>query len=668
LKSRIYILFSVLILMWAMLIGRGFSLQVVPDPRLKALESRQFQKTITLQSRRGALVDRQGRELAVSTTSYSVYADPKIIEKPKAVSQNLSRILGVSRENIYSKIKDKKRRFVWIERKMDEAKAEQIRGLKERGLRIVEEYSRIYPNESLLAPVLGMVGKEGTGLDGLELSLENFLRGNQQKVMIRRDARGRPLIHDGMMFAENPDGAEVKLTLDIDLQHRLERELQWAVEEFEADQAFGVILDARSSAVLSLARFPTFDANQAHKLSADIRRNRIVTDTFEPGSTMKTFVVAAGLRERTLAPNTKYNVEMGQFRIADRIIREADTKKKWDYLTASEILAYSSNIGITKIAFELGPEIVRNTLMDFGFGHTSGIDLPGEARGTLHPLPWKPHFFANVSFGHGMTATPLQIANAYAAIASGGVLHRPYVVHSIRHPETGVEELRRPEKIRRVMSEEDAAQLRLMLTGTTATGGTGVNAKVDGFLVAGKTGTAQKVNPNGRGYLPKAYISSFAGFLPAHDPRFVIYIAVDHPKKNAYYGSAVAAPLFSRVASYAVRQAGLSPMLLTERNLQKSQFSSAAQVRSAQQKKALEKISKSDRGTSDVHSPNVAAHEGSTGWIVPPLGGLTVREVLQKTQPQNIPIAIEGRGQVVRTVPEAGLHLGENETLRIFLE
>jgi cell division protein FtsI (penicillin-binding protein 3) len=283
-------------------------------------------------------------------------------------------------------------------------------------------------------------------------------------------------------------------------------------------------------------------------------------------------------------------------------------------------------------------------------------------------LPWKPHFFANVSFGHGMTATPLQIANAYAAIASGGVLHRPYVVHSIRHPETGVEELRRPEKIRRVMSEEDAAQLRLMLTGTTATGGTGVNAKVDGFLVAGKTGTAQKVNPNGRGYLPKAYISSFAGFLPAHDPRFVIYIAVDHPKKNAYYGSAVAAPLFSRVASYAVRQAGLSPMLLTERNLQKSQFSSAAQVRSAQQKKALEKISKSDRGTSDVHSPDVAAHEGSTGWIVPPLGGLTVREVLQKTQPQNIPIAIEGRGQVVRTVPEAGLHLGENETLRIFLE
>ncbi len=654
-KSRIILLFAGLIFLWSLLISRAAYLQLFPVERLRALQERQFQTVITLQSRRGAIVDKTGRDLALSMTAYSLYADPKLIEGKKSVAKKIAKELGVTVDSIYSKIKDDKKRFVWIQRQMEPEKADRIRALEVRGLSFVDEFRRFYPNETLLSQTIGLIGSEGQGLEGLELAYDAQLRGNKKKVSVRRDARGRPLVADGMMFADNPDGAELKLTVDGEIQHMLEGELRGAITDFDADQAFGVILDAQTSAIVAMASSPSFDANQASKVSPDRRRNRALTDSFEPGSTMKTFVIAAALHEKILAPNTKYNTENGQFRIADRVIREAESAHKWGSLTVSEILAFSSNIGTTKIAFDLGPEQLRKAFEEFGFGGKIGVDLPGEAKGTLQPLPWRPHLLSNISFGHGVAVTPLQIANAYAAIANGGTLHSPYIVQSVRDPESGDVTETKPKVIRKILTNEEAAQMRLMLTGVTAPNGTGVNAKVDGFLVGGKTGTAQKAKPDGRGYLDKAYISSFAGFIPANDPKFVIYVAVDHPKKNSYYGSQVAAPIFSRLASYSARRAGLQPTLLSERNLAPQKLKEAPSA-----PRQLASVVTSEEILS-LPSPQAVA-------TVPDLMKLSTREVLKRLSGQDLDVRFRGQGVVAEIEPAVGQPLPADKRVTVFLK
>jgi len=661
LKPRILLVFAGLILLWAVLIGRAGFLQIFPSGRIRAIQERQFQTVITLQSRRGAIVDRRGRELALSTTAYSLFADPKLLQGKKKLAARLAKELGMSADGIYAKIKDKDKRFNWIARLLPKEKAEVIKAWDEHGLSFVEEFKRVYPNESLLAHSLGLVGAEGQGLEGIELGYDQQLRGNKKRISLHRDAWGRPLIADGMMFAENPDGAEIKLTVDSEMQHMLEGELSHAVQAFEADQAFGVILDVSTSAVLAVANTPTFDANRAQKMSGEIRRNRVITDTFEPGSTLKTFAVATALRQKIIAPNSKYNTENGIMRVGDRIIREAESNHVWAHLTVSEILAYSSNIGVTKIAFDLGAESLRQGLLDFGFGGKTGVDIPGEVRGSVQPLPWNQHLLSNVSFGQGIAVTALQVANAYAAIANGGVLNTPYVVQSVRDPDSGEMVENKPKPVRRVLSEEDAESMRMMLAGVTAPGGTGINANVEGFLVGGKTGTAQKVNPDGRGYLAGAYISSFAGFIPASDPKFVIYIVVDHPKKTSYYGAAVAAPLFSRVASYAVRMEGLAPVLVSEKNLlpglvaisTENQPIPAPVVPTAPSFLMAAEFSK------EMATPHLTA--------VPDFRNRTIREVLHRLSGQDLEVKFIGSGTVLETDPAAGTDFSDVKKLTVYL-
>ncbi len=275
---------------------------------------------------------------------------------------------------------------------------------------------------------------------------------------------------------------------------------------------------------------------------------------------MKTFVLAGAIHKGLIQPETQVDCEGGVIHIGKRVIREADAKHQFHLLTATQILAYSMNTGMTKIAFKIGPDAVRDSFRMFGFGERSGIDLPGEAKGIIQPFPWRDHLLANISFGHGLTATPLQIANAYAVIANGGYLRRPYVVKEIRDHENSETVITQAKTLSRVLTDEDVAKIKKMLLAATSKDGTGYLARVAGYPVAGKTGTAQKVDPNGRGYLKGGYVSSFAGYIPAGNPKYVIYIAVDHPRKD-YYGGAVAAPVFARVASFAVRRAGLAPSM-----------------------------------------------------------------------------------------------------------
>lgn len=652
-KSRIIAVFAGVMVLWGALILRAAYLQFLPNEKLQSLQNRQFQTVVTLQARRGAIIDRNGRDLAMSGTAYSLYADPKLLEKRKPLAKALAKELGVTAESVYGKIKDGNKRFVWIQRLMDEDKANRIKSWNIRGLSFVEEWRRVYPNETLLAHTLGFLGSEGQGLEGLEKSFESDLKGNAKKVSVRRDARGRPLIADGLLFTENPDGNEIKLTVDSDIQYNLENELAQAVQAHEADSAVGVILDAETSAIVAMASVPTFDVNKAMKTAADVRRDKVATDAFEPGSTLKTFVIASALRQGLVAPNTKFFCENGSFRIGDKVIHEAETHESFGNLSVSQILAVSSNIGTTKIAFKMGADSLRQGLLDFGFGSKLGIDLPGEARGAVQALPWRPHLLSNISFGHGIAVTPLQMANAYAAIANGGVLNTPFIVSSIRDSETGqVREMQR-KPIRRVLTPEQASQMRLMLSGVISDGGTGKNARVPGFLVAGKTGTAQKVNPNGRGYMKGAYISSFAGFLPANNPKFVIYVALDHPRKG-FYGAAVAAPIFSRVASYVVRKEGLAPVLLTEKNIL------------PEKRKAIKMDGEKSRGLATVAEGDIVSTSLELG-VVPDVTTMTLREVLRRFNGKDISVKFRGQGVVTGVEPPVGAPLPENKEITVIL-
>lgn len=658
------ILSGLFIAVWAGLISRGAYLQLVSDERLDRLRDRQFQTVISLQPRRGSILDRRGRELALSMTSYSLYADPQLVRGPRAVARQLAPILGMSKQTIEAKIKDKDKRFVWISRQLPEEKANKIRALGLKGVSFVEESSRFYPHEDLMAPLLGLVGSEGQGLEGLELRWDSVLQGNRKKVSVRRDARGRPLIADGRVFGEAPEGGEIQLTVDSSIQHFVEQELRLTTEEFDASQAFGVVLDANTSAVVAMAMTHNFDANKAAKIAGEHRRAKILTDTFEPGSVMKTFTIAAALREKLIAPNTRYNTEGGRMKVGDYFIREADQTHKWAQLTVSEILAFSSNVGTSKIAFDLGADALRQALDDFGFGQKTGVELPGDARGTLLPLPWHQHLLANVAIGQGIAVSALQMANAYAAIANGGTLRQPYIVSSVRNAETGETVYSQPKDIRRVLSPEDAASMRMILAGVTAPGGTGVSAKVEGFTVGGKTGTAQKASSNSRGYMPGAYVSSFAGFFPVHDPKYVIYVVVDHPKKS-YYGSQVAAPLFAKIAGSIARTEGMAPVSLSARNLSKPE---QALGKSATKKRKL--AAESEAAT---ESENIARNEeilktALAQGVVPPLEGLTVRELVRVLKDSSLELRIKGEGRVSYTYPAAGEQIFRDRKLVIMLK
>jgi len=647
LKSKIISLFIGVCLLWGLIIVRAAYLQFLPHEKLNALQARQFQTVVTLPARRGSIYDRHGKELAMSSPAYSLYADPKIIENTKATAKQLAQITG-------QKIKDKSKRFVWIDRLLSASDAEAVRELKVKGLGLVEDWKRVYPNDQLLGTTLGFVGKEGQALEGIELFYDHTLRGEKKKVSMRRDARGRPLIQDGLLFTETPQGKEMKLTVDADLQYFVESELASTVQKFEADGGWAVVLDAKTSAIRAISSSPNFDPNKPQNSSSQERRNRSVTDTFEPGSTLKTFVIAQAIENKIVKPNTKIFCENGAFRIGKRVIHEAEKDHAQGTISVTDVLAYSSNIGTSKIALMMGDQKLKEAYNSFGFGQKMGVDLPGEAKGIMVPLPWRDHLLANISFGQGITASPLQIANAYAAIANGGVLNQPFIVENITDVESNEVVQTETKMIRRVISPETASQMRLMLANATSEYGTGGGARVPGYFVGGKTGTAQKIKTNGKGYMQGGYIGSFAGFIPANEPQLVIYVGIDHPRKG-YYGAQVAAPLFSKIASYAVRRDGVSPELLTETTISKVKEDSLA-----------EKFLNADKViTMDKNSSNKTE---DLILSAPNLKALTVREVLAKAAEQKIEIKLVGDGRVESTWPDAGQNLGDDRHMTIFLK
>lgn len=643
--SRVLLVFVLLSGLWVALFVRGAYLQIIPNEKLAQLQRRQFATTVEVSGRRGLIVDRYGRELAASLASQSLFVDPHILERPRLVARRLAKLLNLPQQALLAKFKQKKRRFIWLKRHLTEKQVATIKQWDIRGLGLINENRRVYPNNQLLAQTLGFVGREGDGLEGLELRYNQLLNPEHRVVMVPRDARGRPLLGEAGMLTNVNDGARVELTIDSQLQFILEKELRDVVQTYEAEGAVGMVMDPQTGEILAMAANPTFNANNPLSYSSAVRRNRVITDVFEAGSVLKTMVLAAAIRDGVVKPSTIIDCSGGRLKVGDRWIREADEGHEFGRLTVSEILAFSSNVGTAKVAMRLGDKGLRQALLDFGFGQKLDLDLPGEAKGILQALPWNDHLLSNISFGHGIAVTPLQVATAFSAIANGGMLKKPFLVRKIQAGEKTHEFT--SQDVRRVLSEEQASTLKLMLRAATMEHATGEKARIAGFPVAGKTGTAQKVDLQKGGYLHGSYISSFAGFVPANSPKFVIYVAVDNPKKQ-YYAAHVAAPVFAQIAQYAVRQAGLTPVLLSEQNLIRPDLRTQAReaLRQEQQEQQQTTISKT----------------------MPNLNGLTLREVYARMQGTDLQVKSYGRGVVSSTIPAEGAEVPANGKIRVFLQ
>ncbi len=621
------------LLLWV----KGARLQLLPDEKIIKTKKNLFEKVVTIKPRRGIIYDRYGRELALSVSSHSLFADPSLIKNSFETADRLSRLIKISRGKILKKIRNKKKRFVWIKRHALDKEREKILSWNVYGLGFIEEPKRVYPNETLMSQILGFTGANGRGLEGLELVYDDLLSGTEQKIVTPRDARGRPLFIDGGMFINKTRGSDIYLTIDSDLQFVLERELSTVIKSFKARSAMGLILNAQTSEILALAHSPNFNPNNPFRYSSELYRNRIIADSFEPGSTFKTFIAAIALKEN-IPPHTLFDGGDGKLKIGKHIIREAEADHGYKKISISKMLAVSSNVGAAVLALRLTDQVLYPSLKEMGFGEKLEVDFPLEGRGALQDLPWRDILTANVGFGQGVSATPLQMATAYTAIANGGLLKKPYILHSTIHLGGHKKKAEGSSLVRRIFTKEQSEILTFMLTQAVSQEGTGFRARIEGFLTAGKTGTAQKTDPKKRGYVKGKYISSFIGFVPADHPRFVIYIAVDEPTTK-FYGSTVAAPVFSTVGSYAVRRAGIPPSFVEEPNILTSAETPIKPV-------INEKISKEK-------TPNFV--------------GLSLREAFQKANEFNVKLKVKGSGLVRASIPFSGEFLPQDRIVTVIL-
>jgi cell division protein FtsI/penicillin-binding protein 2 len=556
LKSRVTLV-AVLGLLWvAAVAARLYELQVFRYAHYAGKARRQQTTVVELDPPRGTIYDARGRELAVSVEVESAWADPADIRDPEATARALATVLHVDAPTLARRL-DRSGDFVWVARKLDPPDAEAIRRLDLPGIHFLPESKRYYPMRELAAQVLGYVGTDNQGLSGLELVHNREVAGKPGRRTLLRDARRGTMIAPGLAAADPEPGRDLYLTLDATIQHMVEHELELAVQKNRAKTGSVVFLDPATGAVLAMATYPPFDPNHYGDYAPAQQRNRAIMDAYEPGSTFKMVTAAAALEAGVVRPGDVFDCEMGGITLYGIRIRD---HKPYGRLTFADVIAKSSNVGVIKTALRLGDERFYKAIRDLGFGRPTGIDLPGESPGILAPLKaWRPLTKAYISFGQGISVTPLQLVTALAAIANGGTLLTPHVVAAVGKGEA-IERRYPPAPVPRVaglpLTAETARVVRALLEGVV-TGGTGKSAAVPGYRVAGKTGTAQK--PGIGGYAHGSYIPSFIGFAPVDRPALVGVVAIDSPQGFEYYGAQVAAPAFGAITRQVLLYMGVRP-------------------------------------------------------------------------------------------------------------
>ncbi len=548
-KSRLALVSLILSAAGLVLVGRLVHLQIIQHDRLTAQSDKQYLRTVEITSGRGNIYDRNRNQLATNIRVESVYADPKSIVDKTATARILARVLELNPQVVLKKLKSN-RHFVWIKRKSELNAVEKLKQLDLVGVGFIAEAKRYYPKRKLAASTLGFVGLDNQGLAGIEHFHHAVLKGRDQRTVLEKDARGRFLWTTANAQELNQGKQDVVLALDEVIQFIAERELNRQVKEYRAKSGLAIVMDPFTGAVYALASAPEFNPNNYAAYPPHIWRNDAVASAYEPGSIFKPIVAAASLEEGLAGPDDIFFCENGSFQIGKSRSGEA-SNHQFGWLTLRNIIVQSSNIGAIKIAQTLGNRRFYDYIRKFGFGRRLGVDLPGEASGTLRNIrQWSGLSLASISFGHEISVTPIQMVSAIAAIANGGVLIRPRLTQAIL--KNGV--LHRtfePEAIQTVLSEETSRQMINILKSVVKTG-TGAKAAIPGFEVAGKTGTAQKIDPRTQTYSKTKYLASFVGFVPADAPRLVILVMIDEPQKS-YWGGEVAAPVFQKIARKTLR-------------------------------------------------------------------------------------------------------------------
>lgn len=688
-QSRILVLAILWLVGFGVVVYRLYQIQIVNHEVYLEKSKSSSEKKRTIQAARGTIVDRNGEALAMDLMHYSLAVRPHQVENKKTVAQKIAKIANVPYREVYSKLNSRKN-FVYLAHRLTPEQAAQLKNLS-KGIVLERKFSRTYPFNEVGAHVIGYCNNDNQAGAGLELSYDQFLRGKDGVSVFLRDAKGGVFPDLDYPAVEPQNGKNIETTIDIVYQGILETELAEAIRKHKADNGSAVLMNPRTGEVLAMANYPTYNPNYYYRYPIKNFRNQAITDLYEPGSTFKMISLAMCLEYLHMNMDRELIFcENGSYRLAQKTVRD---HQKFAYLTARQVFENSSNVGTIKLAERFpAPEFYRYA-RDFGFGNKTGIDLPGEINGILHkPSEFSKYSVAYMSIGYEVGVTPLQITAAYAAVANGGLLLQPYVVKRVIDQSGRVLKENKPTVIRRVISEETARQMKSVLQGVVENG-TGKNASVEGVTVAGKTGTAQKIDRTTNSYTSSRHIASFAGFFPVENPKFVLLVIVNNPREGGYYGSQVAAPAFKKIAQQIV---GLSVEKepVSDTNLAKLNFKDEVktlplleEMTIGNAKKILNKldldykiIGEGDTITGQTPQAFSRVDENQTVFLyatnesatntfskdkMPDLVGKSLREALRIISDYDKEIDVKGGGVVREQFPKAGEKLDKIEKISL---
>ncbi|HUQ05346.1 MAG TPA: penicillin-binding protein [Kofleriaceae bacterium] len=641
-RTRAWIATSLVTTLLCGVAYKAWGVQVADGARLREQAVRQHVHTVEIPAPRGPILDARGRPLAVSADVDSVFANPRAVVDVAGTAEKLATALELDVISLEARLASGKH-FAWISRHISPEQANAVRALKLKGVEVTREPRRWYPGSTSGGPVLGFSGIDGNGLDGLELALDDVLTGERARFSALRDARGKTMMADGLV--EATPGATVQLTVDRAIQHIADEALTGAITLHQAKSGTVVVLDVATGGVLAMASYPTYDPNDPAAAVKAQARNRPVTDVFEIGSVMKIFTVAAALDAGVTRPDEWWDVEGGRWKIGVKTV--TDVHHEWQ-LTTSGIIKHSSNVGAVKIGLRLGRERLYEALRRFGFGSSTGIELPGEQNGLIRPgKTWREVELVTICYGYGLTVTPIQLAAAIAAVGNGGVYHAPRTVAKVTGADgTVLFELNEPGKA--IMKPSTAAALIPMMASVFDTGkdgGTAKNVMVPGFKAGGKTGTAHKYDPAIRKYSPDKYLSSFAGLAPIDAPRIAVVVVVDEPRGGDYFGGKVAGPVFGKVASETLRYLGVpgdptafekSPSLPDDEPLAPS----------------VPPTTPDEDETPQL--PDLSPDDSGAVIDVPDFRGMSIGRALDAARERGLEVVVQGSGRCAEQTPAAG--------------
>ena len=552
-RIRIFFLFFLFLAAFSFIIFKLVSIQYISGDKYKIQAEYQQEDSFSLKSRRGKIIDRNGIELASSIIEKTITANPKLIKDPVKASEDLAKILLIDKDELTQKLSDKNIGFLYVARKIDSRSASKISDLNLEGIYIEDECKRFYPQNDLACTLIGFTGTDNIGLTGLELNYEEILRGIDGTLSAQKDVFGKIIQTDSENYSPPVNGGDIKLTIDSQIQYYAQQKLKEVAEQYKSEKAIAVLMNPKTGEIYALAQYPTFDLNKYADADPQNYNNLGVSFVYEPGSTFKIVNISSALDNERVNTGQIFHLSPS-IKVGDRIIKEIHRSYGVDY-QLKDIIKYSSNIGAVTVALSMGNKLYYDSMIKYGFGNYTGINIPGEEKGMVADYnTWPASTIGAIAIGQGIAITPLQLVRAVSVIANGGYLVTPFVVSETQSA-NGIIEKSQSDNRSQIISSETAQAVKDMML-SVVEDGTGTQAKIEGIQVCGKTGTAQKANKNSAGYDEGLVITSFVGFAPYDDPEVACIVIIDEPKGNEdeIWGGTVAAPVFSDLVKFALNK------------------------------------------------------------------------------------------------------------------